>query len=372
MFARFLLIVIISSTLISCGIESELTDSEGSHNTQSELILTKTGVQTSYTDYDDGYYQSGAEPNFFRDDTLGVVTDNLHKLMWQDNDAVGSITYTWTDAVAYCESLELAGYSDWRLPEMDELESIIDYGERDIISVFQHKNPSWSSNATSDNNAWVFRITTDNAMFQFLELDSIGDTIEHTSSTQNIRCVRGKQYRQYLNSDENDNIIYDLKTGLAWENNHESHKLSFLDAVSYCSELRIGGYADWRVPNIRELRSIYDYSNMGIISIFYNDNSSTFWTSTLRSTSNVGASYMTLILKGFEIKDSTVMPFAIIGSDYDLDGNYDVFQFVMNTSGSAEQYGSAVFYSAFLTLTLDELNALNSLSREYPSVKCVR
>lgn len=145
MFARFLLIVIISSTLISCGIESELTDSEGSHNTQSEWILTKTGVQTSYTDYDDGYYQSGAEPNFFRDDTLGVVTDKLHKLMWQDNDAVGSTTYTWTEAVAYCEYLELAGYSDWRLPEMDELESIIDYGERDIISVFQHKNPSWSS-----------------------------------------------------------------------------------------------------------------------------------------------------------------------------------------------------------------------------------
>ena len=31
------------------------------------------------------------------------------------------------DALAYCESLTLAGHADWRLPSAKELQSIVDY-----------------------------------------------------------------------------------------------------------------------------------------------------------------------------------------------------------------------------------------------------
>lgn len=34
---------------------------------------------------------------------------------------------TWEDALAYCENFELAGFSDWRLPNAKELQSIVDY-----------------------------------------------------------------------------------------------------------------------------------------------------------------------------------------------------------------------------------------------------
>jgi len=55
----------------------------------------------------------------------GTVTDNATGLMWQQATAPG--TYIWEEALVYCEGLELAGYSDWRLPNRNELQSIVDY-----------------------------------------------------------------------------------------------------------------------------------------------------------------------------------------------------------------------------------------------------
>jgi hypothetical protein len=45
--------------------------------------------------------------------------------MWQQNDNGEGIL--WEEALSYSENLELAGYTDWRLPNSKELQSIIDY-----------------------------------------------------------------------------------------------------------------------------------------------------------------------------------------------------------------------------------------------------
>ena len=39
------------------------------------------------------------------------------------------ITMTWANALINCEALEYAGYSDWRLPNVEEMESIRDFGK---------------------------------------------------------------------------------------------------------------------------------------------------------------------------------------------------------------------------------------------------
>jgi hypothetical protein len=44
--------------------------------------------------------------------------------MWQQE---GLELNTWESALAYCENLNLAGYDDWRLPNINELQSIVDY-----------------------------------------------------------------------------------------------------------------------------------------------------------------------------------------------------------------------------------------------------
>jgi hypothetical protein len=53
------------------------------------------------------------------------VTDNLTGLMWTKNANIWG-TLTWNTAIDSCEGYSLAGYSDWRLPNRRELESLID------------------------------------------------------------------------------------------------------------------------------------------------------------------------------------------------------------------------------------------------------
>ncbi len=63
--------------------------------------------------------------NKFTDNNDGTVTDQATGLMWQQTDSAGGLN--WEEALAYAENLELAGHSDWRLPNAKELQSIVDY-----------------------------------------------------------------------------------------------------------------------------------------------------------------------------------------------------------------------------------------------------
>jgi hypothetical protein len=63
--------------------------------------------------------------NRFEDNGDGTVTDQTTGLMWSRMDSARGMN--WRDALAYAENLELAGYSDWRLPNAKELQYIVDY-----------------------------------------------------------------------------------------------------------------------------------------------------------------------------------------------------------------------------------------------------
>ena len=91
--------------------------------------VPKTGQTTQYRSGDNGHLQTGIawpDPRF-TDHGDGTVTDNLTGLMWAKNaDMWGAIA--WNNAIDNCKNLVLAGRSDWRLPTVNELESLIDYG----------------------------------------------------------------------------------------------------------------------------------------------------------------------------------------------------------------------------------------------------
>jgi hypothetical protein len=72
--------------------------------------------------------------NSFTDNGNGTIIDNATGLTWLQQDSGGFKAGTkgdgslnWEQALAWCESLDYAGSSDWRLPNAKELHSIVDY-----------------------------------------------------------------------------------------------------------------------------------------------------------------------------------------------------------------------------------------------------
>ncbi len=105
----------------------------------------------------------------FVDNGDGTVTDTCTGLMWQQDTADvtgdGIVSFEsgdylpWCEALAYCEELSFADHDDWRLPNVRELQSIVDYGRFNpaIDPVFGALS-SWywssTSSAGSPGRAW--------------------------------------------------------------------------------------------------------------------------------------------------------------------------------------------------------------------------
>ena len=54
-----------------------------------------------------------------------TVVDTKAKLMWVDDISVIKIQKTHEEAISYCEELSLGGYSNWRIPKIEEFELIV-------------------------------------------------------------------------------------------------------------------------------------------------------------------------------------------------------------------------------------------------------
>lgn len=78
-----------------------------------------------------------------------------------------------------------------------------------------------------------------------------------------------------------DSTVIDQSTDLMWQR-ETAGPMDWKDAISYCKNLRLGGYDDWRLPTIEELFLLADRSrcNPAIdIIAFPNTMSSPYWSS---------------------------------------------------------------------------------------------
>jgi len=64
--------------------------------------------------------------NFKRDNGKSVVVDRDNNLMWEDREENIKNYLIHEDAENYCKNLTLAGYSNWRLPDIEEFALIVD------------------------------------------------------------------------------------------------------------------------------------------------------------------------------------------------------------------------------------------------------
>lgn len=91
----------------------------------------RTGQARSYADGDDAGLKKGIpwpDPRF-TDNGDGTVTDALTGLSWEQKPSTK--TMVWQDAVSWCRGLSVGGHGDWRLPNSNELSSLMN---RDVIA----------------------------------------------------------------------------------------------------------------------------------------------------------------------------------------------------------------------------------------------
>jgi hypothetical protein len=262
-----------------------------SQNGSYSYIIVDTGQDHCYDDQSsipcptegDAFFgqdaqYSGVQARYV-DNGDGTITDLNTGLMWQQTPDLDN-KMTFEEAVAGAESFELAGYSDWRLPTIKELYSLIDFnggmsrgipyidtddfdfrygdesqGERDIDAQY------WSSteyvSTTMNGSHTVFGVN-----FADGRIKGYGTSNPRGGQMQQfVRYVRGNpDYGTNDFFDNGDGTISDMATGLMWQQIDSSITLDWEGALNYCSSLDYAGYNDWRLPNAKELQSIVDYS----------------------------------------------------------------------------------------------------------------
>ena len=102
-----------------------------------------------------------------------IVTDNETGLIWQGS--ASESTVTWQQALEYCENSEYAGYTDWRLPNINELLSILNFEKRYSATDFPTSIPSnyfWTSSRHYFQADRVVVLSTSNGSFYSQNISS--------------------------------------------------------------------------------------------------------------------------------------------------------------------------------------------------------
>ncbi|MCP1375994.1 DUF1566 domain-containing protein [Dyella lutea] len=76
--------------------------------------------------------------------------------------------------------------------------------------------------------------------------------------------------------------VIDHRTGLMWAAEESGARMDFASAETYCSELRLGGFDDWRLPDLPELEGIRDLTRHEpcIDTSVFKSNSTWVWSRT--------------------------------------------------------------------------------------------
>ncbi|MBP5591221.1 DUF1566 domain-containing protein [bacterium] len=190
-----------------------------------------------------------------------TVKDENLKIEWMRTSTES--TYTWEEAVEYCEDLEYGGHDDWRLPNPKEmLFSTLSPKMLDTDRNFWSGTPKHSDSTS----AWVLYNNGEDITVR---------TWSKTSSLY-VRCVREEAPSEpvfKVFEIAGDKIVRDMDSGLAWIEKPVKAS-SWKDSLAYCENLDYAGFSDWRIPNIHELISITDHRKSNPATAFPDADSS--------------------------------------------------------------------------------------------------
>lgn len=195
-----------------------------------------------------------------------TVTDNVTGLTWQQMpDNMG---LSWQEAVDACNNLELGDKTDWRIPTTKELFSISDFS---VGWPYLDSNYFYiaGSDISKDEQYWAdYYVGTtveggSNAAFGVNH--GTGHIKAYPAGVSGpmgnyVRCVRGDSYGINDFVDNGDDTITDNATGLMWQKADSGTGMNWGEALAHAESATAAGYDDWRLPNIKELQSIVDYT----------------------------------------------------------------------------------------------------------------
>ncbi len=271
--------------LASCNDEDTTTDD--TTTTDDVLVINNyvqiaTGQVTLY-DNDGAVINSlntgdalyGQDANYLKGEAMshtnngdGTITDNNSGLVWQQ--VPSSSDYTWQEAVDYCDDLEFAGHDDWRMPSAKELYSISDFNtgwpyiDTDYFTLA-------SGAITKDEQYWASNyyvgVTVEGGSNSAFGVNHVTGHIKAYAANASgpvggkyVRAVRGGDYGTNEYIENGDSTISDSASGLMWAQNDNGAGLDWEAALSYAENADVAGYTDWRLPNVKELQGIVDYT----------------------------------------------------------------------------------------------------------------
>lgn len=224
---------------------------------------------------------NGFQPSYTNNGN-GTITDNITGLMWQQN--MGE-KISFEDAFIKANSFTLGGYSDWRIPTVKELYSLIQfdgvtgqsaanakpYIDTDyFVQPFGDKNlgERYIDAQTWSATEYIGKIMHgDDGIFgvNFIDGRIKGyPKIKPATGFPNkmyFRLVRGnREYGKNNFVNNGDGTISDLATGLMWQQADNGETYDWQGALEYAENLELAAHTDWRLPNPKELQSIVDYS----------------------------------------------------------------------------------------------------------------
>ena len=248
----------------------------------SKAGLPVSGADSDYT----------LDPPAYRDNGDGTVTDLVTGWTWQKVDG-GEMS--WERAKAYAATNTLGGVAagGWRLPTIHELASVLVYSRQNpaldtafFASSGGNADYWWSRDTLASDAArvWVANAGGGTGPKAQNETLSGGGTLRY-----HARLIRGgapsglpaPRFRA-----RGDGIVEDLLTGLMWQQAEVASPMDWGQALQGAEGLTLGGFQDWRLPNLRELRSLNDESRTSpsIDPVaFPGAKSGRYWTSTLQN-----------------------------------------------------------------------------------------
>ncbi|MCP4155699.1 MAG: DUF1566 domain-containing protein [bacterium] len=299
-----------------CNVNSEngeIVTDEGSNNENNNgaegFAVVDTGQSTCYGSNTaitcpaegEAFYGQDSQitinSSSYTDNGDGTVTDNITGLMWQkspDTDGNGVINSSdkrsYDEAVSGAEALTLGNYTDWRLPTIKELYSLIDFNGTDPMvegndtsgltpfidtDYFDFAYGDTSAGDRIIDSQWatetLYVSTTGNAdrtMFgvNFADgrIKGYGLSMRGVDKTFFVIYVRGNTgYGENEFTDNGNGTISDSATNLMWAQNDSGSGMNWEDALAKVQQMNSEnylGYNDWRMPNAKELHSIVDYT----------------------------------------------------------------------------------------------------------------